>query len=594
MGETKPAVPAAPNRETQIAELRKRIDGLEIEKCAAEQALQQLQNQPGTDLDFTAHGQKGTTDLRPHDKVSLFLELFGARRSVYPKLWENAKTGKKGYSPACDNEWKAGICRKPQIKCTECRHQQFPALDERAVEAHLRGTHTIGTYALREDDSCIFVAADFDGEGWRDDVVAYQSAAKKCGIEVAIERSRSGNGAHAWIFFSEPVPAVLARRLATIILAKASAVHPTLSLGAYDRLFPNQDTMPEGGFGNLIALPLAKEPRKKGNTLFLDQNLDPCADQWACLATVRRLSRPELDQILARITHRVDLAMLPSLARADDYAELFQGYGLVLIDECHHVPAVSFEALLKACPARKIIGLTATPVRKDGLEKLLHFQCGPIRHTITVAPDEAVARIVHVRRSSFHLPPDQGVRPAIHLIWQALVDDVGRTNQVVADIRLCLEQGRCPLVLSDRKEHLAKIETGLAAAIGSTEASIFRLEGGTGKKQRQKVREEIDRCYATGGKFVLLATAALVGEGYDLPRLDTLILTMPLSFKGRLVQYAGRLHRPHADKVEVHIYDYLDDHPIALAMFRRRQSAYKQLGYRMELDSASDARFDFG
>ena len=160
---------------------------------------------------------------------------------------------------------------------------------------------------MREDDSCIFVAADFDGEGWRDDVVAYQSAAKKCGIEVAIERSRSGNGAHAWIFFSEPVPAVLARRLATIILAKASAVHPTLSLGAYDRLFPNQDTMPEGGFGNLIALPLAKEPRKKGNTLFLDQNLDPCADQWACLATVRRLSRPELDQILARIAPLVSL-----------------------------------------------------------------------------------------------------------------------------------------------------------------------------------------------------------------------------------------------------------------------------------------------
>jgi superfamily II DNA or RNA helicase len=274
---------------------------------------------------------------------------------------------------------------------------------------------------------------------------------------------------------------------------------------------------------------------------------------------------------------------------------LFQGYGLVLIDECHHVPAVSFEALLKACPVRKIIGLTATPARKDGLEKLLHLQCGPIRHTITVAPDEGVSRIVHVRRSSFHVPADQGARPAIHLIWQALVDDVGRANQVVADIRLCIEQGRCPLVLSDRKEHLAKIEAALTAAIGSTGVSIFRLESGVGKKQRQKVREEIDRCYSTGDKFVLLATAALVGEGYDLPRLDTLILAMPLSFKGRLVQYAGRLHRPHADKNEIRIYDYLDDHPVTQAMFRRRQSAYQQLGYRMELDTAvSDARFDFG
>ncbi len=296
-----------------------------------------------------------------------------------------------------------------------------------------------------------------------------------------------------------------------------------------------------------------------------------------------------------QLTHRLDLAMLPSLARADDYAALFEGYGLVLIDECHHVPAVSFEALLKACPARKIVGLTATPVRKDRLEKLLHMQCGPIRHTIAVAPDDAVARIVHVRRSSFQVPADKGARPSIHVIWQALVDDVGRTNQVVADIRLCLEQGRCPLVLSDRKEHLTKIEATLTASIGSTGISIFRLEGGVGKKLRQNMREEIDRCYSTGDKFVLLATAALVGEGYDLPRLDTLILTMPLSFKGRLVQYAGRLHRPHADKSEIRIYDYLDDHPVTQAMFRRRQSAYQQLGYRMELDAVvSDARFNFG
>lgn len=241
----------------------------------------------------------------PAEKVALFLDLFGTRRSVYPRRWENGKTGKSGYSPACDNNSfanrQSGVCRKPIVKCSECPHQRFPSLDERSVETHLRGEQTLGVYAIGADDTCRFLASDFDGDGWRDDVLAYREAAERVGVTVAIERSRSGNGAHGWIFFAEPVPAALARRLGAILVAKASALRPTLSLGAYDRLFPNQDRLPLGGFGNLIALPLAKAPRQNGNTLFVDPHMAAFEDQWSYLAGLPRLNRESLERMLARI-----------------------------------------------------------------------------------------------------------------------------------------------------------------------------------------------------------------------------------------------------------------------------------------------------
>ena len=283
----------------EAASIRARLAELAVEQSRLEQALRTLEAASRAALPLSS--DSSSTPITPADKVALFLRLFAARRSVYPKFWENHKTGKKGYAPACDNEWKRGVCEKPRVKCTDCPHQRFPRLDEQAVEAHLRGGHTIGTYAIREDDSCIFLAADFDGDGWRDDAQAFRDAAAQSGVFVAVERSRSGNGAHAWIFFAEPVPAVLARRLGTILVAKASANRPTLSLRAYDRSFPNQDTLPSGGFGNLIALPLAKGPRQSGNTVFLDAKGTPHPDQWGFLAAIRTMSRDELDSALARI-----------------------------------------------------------------------------------------------------------------------------------------------------------------------------------------------------------------------------------------------------------------------------------------------------
>jgi len=158
------------------------------------------------------------------NRVSLFLTLFRCRESVYPKLWENKKKGTKGYAPVCDNDWASGLCNKPRVKCSECSHQSFRPLDEAAAKDHLLGKTTIGTYAIREDDTCVFLACDFDEKDWSDDVAVYRRAGLELGIDVAVERSRSGNGAHAWIFFAEPVSARLARLLGTMLLARTSPV----------------------------------------------------------------------------------------------------------------------------------------------------------------------------------------------------------------------------------------------------------------------------------------------------------------------------------------------------------------------------------
>jgi hypothetical protein len=239
-------------------------------------------------------------------KVAFFLSLFRARGSVYPRLWQNPQTGKKGYAPVCRNEWVRGVCEKPRIKCSACPNQKFPALDEQAVLGHLTGRHTIGTYAIRENNTCVFLAADFDGDGWETDAAAYRRAATEFGVEAGVERSRSGRGAHAWIFFDTPVPASLARRLGTMITAKASSFHPEMKLATYDRFFPNQDTLPDGGFGNLIALPLQQEPRQRGNTVFLDHTLSPVPDQWHHLATIRKVSLDELRRIVEAVVPATD------------------------------------------------------------------------------------------------------------------------------------------------------------------------------------------------------------------------------------------------------------------------------------------------
>ena len=298
--------------EKQIREIEKRLSDLEKEKSALLTELFKLRSSaiPEKETPLLGLPALPSAPATTTEKIDLFLKLFRCRDDVYPKLWENKSKGTKGYSPVCANEWVRGVCGKPKVKCSDCQGRSFPKLDTVAVEAHLRGSATIGTYAIRADDGCIFLACDFDGDGWQEDVKSYRNAARSMGVDVAVERSRSGAGAHAWIFFQKPVPARLARLLGTVILSKCSEYRPSMSLESFDRFFPNQDYLPKGGFGNLIALPLQKLPREQGNTCFLDEELNAVPDQWGCLAQARRLSLEGLRSLVS--------AYLPSKLQTKD------------------------------------------------------------------------------------------------------------------------------------------------------------------------------------------------------------------------------------------------------------------------------------
>lgn len=239
--------------------------------------------------------------LSTDEKVALFRRLFRGRSDVYPVRWEN-KAGKSGYAPACANEWRAGVCGKPRVKCADCGQRLFVPLTDRTVYDHLAGRHVIGVYPLLADDSCHFLAVDFDAAEWRNDAQAFVRTCQDLDVPVALEISRSGNGAHAWIFFSSNVPARDARRLGTALISHTCARTRQLQLTSYDRLFPNQDSLPKGGFDNLIALPLQKASRAHGGSLFVDDALRPYADQWAVLASVAPMVPHDIEPVIQRAT----------------------------------------------------------------------------------------------------------------------------------------------------------------------------------------------------------------------------------------------------------------------------------------------------
>ncbi|HPI89387.1 MAG TPA: DEAD/DEAH box helicase family protein [Spirochaetota bacterium] len=786
----------------KILIIERRLKDLEQERLLLVKELETLK-----ELEITESKKQQSpatpTPITVSEKISLFLSLFRCREDLYPRLWENRKKGTIGYSPACRNEWITGVCRKPQIKCHECHSRSFEPFTEITAQTHLEGKMTIGSYAIDKDDNCIFLAADFDGSSWKQDASAYQKAASEMGIEVAIEISRSGNGAHAWIFFSEPVPARIARTLGTIVLTRASSNHKSINFNSYDRFFPNQDYLPEGGFGNLIALPLQKNSRNSGTTVFVDESFNPYSDQWNFLATRKRLPltnvmsiineslhnkhasdlydsqdsdileaeksislapcdntstilnetvvissksvieidlnnipsriiyalkriatfanpkffelqrlrfstwntpryiccanidgeklllpRGTIDEcikilslngarldvkderitgnvkqfnfigvlhneqeiavdammkpdigvlvappgtgktvmacaIIARrcvptlvLVHRkqlieqwkmqiikflgvdkkaiglitatskkdkgmIDIAMIQSLTRMENLKELTKQYGMIVIDECHHIPAVSFESMVSQIPSRYFLGLTATPYRKDGLQPIIHMQCGPIRHTINeTAP--SLDRKVIVKETPFAMQSYQEKQTAIHEVWEAITTDISRTELIAKDIVKVLESGRFPLVLSDRKEHLYSLSKAIKMNSGNNSMNEYIFVGEMGKKARKKALEEIKVSLTNPVKPYILSTSSLIGEGFDLPELDTLFITMPVSFKGRVIQYAGRLHRDNPGKNNVEIYDYCDSSlGLTISMFKKRLSAYREMGYNI-------------
>ncbi len=769
---------------------------------------------------------KITSQSEADEKIRLFLTLFRGRDDVYARRWENRNKGTAGYSPCCDNEWKAGLCAKPKGKCTNCRHKAYVPFDEKSIEAHLRGNVVAGVYPLLADETCRFLAIDLDAAEWRDDVTALRRTAIEHAIPVAVERSRSGNGAHVWVFFDKPVSAASARRFGTALLTRTMNARHELSFKSYDRLFPNQDTMPAGGFGNLIALPLQKEARLAGNSEFIDEHFVPHADQWAYLSSIRKLTeddllshtaslcrgnelgvlrideedtqkpweasaiklgasdfpraieiiaanmlyvpktgispralnrlkrlaafknpeffkaqamrlptydkprviccadetqkylclprgcREELNGLLSeqevavswqdktnggrkidvefkgslrdeqsvafdtmrghdigvlsgttafgktvvairliaerkvntliivdrttligqwrkrlhdfltinepapergakrkRTTHErsiigqlgqgkqelngvIDIALMQSLQRAGEVRECVKDYGMVIVDECHHVAAFSFETILRATNSRWVYGLTATPTRKDGHHPVIFLQCGPIRFRDDARKQAAQRPFDHFvipRFTSFRPPVSDGDKePAIQSLYAELAVNELRNRFIVDDVVKSHEQGRNCLVLTERVGHAEDLFGRLREAVGDA----FLLTGSMGAKGS---REVLDRL-ATAPQdrpLTLVATGRYIGEGFDEPRLDTLFLTMPISWKGTLQQYAGRLHRLFEGKKEVQIYDYVDVHARMLEkMYQRRLNGYAAIGYQIRAGMAEADSID--
>lgn len=751
-----------------------------------------------------------TQDSPTADKVALFRALFRGRDDIYPVRWES-KNGRTGYSPACSNEWVPLVCEKPRIKCAECPNRAFLPVTDEAIYDHLAGRQVLGAYPLARDDTAQFVAADFDGHGWHDDVRAYVESCRQLGIPAYVEVSRSGNGAHVWIFFDAPISAAKARQLASAAITRACARHRNLSFTSYDRLFPSQDILPNGGFGNLIALPLQRRPRTRDATVFVDGSWLPYSDQWAFMAEVKRLSRSETESILERaaredgilgvrpvsvgedagddpwtippsgqrlqavpsgpypskvvtvssnmlyiektglsdhvvnrlariaafqnpefyqaqslrlstygkpriigcaedfenhialprgcaeealgllrqcgikvelsdkrfagkplslefkgtlraeqrravqsvlsedigvlcaptafgktvaaaaviaarrtntlvIVHRtqlleqwrnrlstfleladssigaigagrrsptgiVDIAVMQSLVRKGVVRDEVAEYGQIIVDECHHVSAFSFERVMKQAKARFVLGLTATPVRRDGHHPIVFMQCGPMRYRgSNVVAASGFRHVVVPRRTGFVPSGEIG---KIQSVFGMLAESESRTAMIVRDVRLALAEGRRPLVLTERRDHLVQLANALR---GEPAAEVIVLAGGLGRRQQS---EALDRLRELPNDIcpIVVATGRFIGEGFDDPRLDTLFLAMPISWKGTLQQYAGRLHREHVDKSEVRIYDYIDSTVPALArMYEKRTRGYRAMGY--EINEAAVAELD--
>lgn len=741
-------------------------------------------------------------------KIALLRSLFRGREDVYAVRWESRK-GKSGYSPACANEWNPLLCSKP---CAKCNNSRYIPLSEEVIRDHVLGKHTVGIYPLLQDETCWFLAADFDKDGWQEDARAFLGVCRDLDVAAALERSRSGRGGHVWVFFEEAISAALARKLGCAILTRAMDKRHLMGLDSYDRFFPNQDTMPKGGFGNLIALPLQGVTWKEGNSLFLDESFVPYSDQWQFLASLNKMPRSQVEQIAADaarrgqvigvrlsgtdetddedpwtlppskrrvekplhgplpktihavlgnllyiekagippqlmnrlirlaafqnpefysaqmmrlstfgkprvigcaeefpkhvalprgcvddlrcllashgialelqdercagtplelkfhgtlqaeqenavrqvlpfdngilvaptgfgktvlaarliaerststivLVHRkslldqwrerlalflgvpireigtlsgekkkpgglIDVALIQSLRQKGEVNDLIASYGYLIVDECHHVPAFSFEQVVRQAKAKFVLGLTATPIRKDGHHPIIIMQCGPIRVRIRlqdVGGQQRFRHLVKVRNTEFALPSEVG-EPSIQTVYAAIASDNRRNEMILEDIREAVAHGRSPLVLTERKEHLERLASELRKDI----SNVIVMQGGMDKKQRTAANEQM-RSVPQDAPRVIVATGRYAGEGFDDARLDTLFLVMPISWRGTLQQYVGRLHRAHAGKHEVRVYDYVDRNiPVLARMFAKRLKGYRAMGYRTESQEAPD------
>lgn len=769
-----------------------------------------------------------TITLSIDERIRLFQSLFKGREDVFARRWFSKTTGKSGYQPVCINEWKQGICDKKKYRCAICPNRNFAPLTTQDMYRHLEGKDeyccdVVGLYAIMQDNNCAFLCADFDDKnckyGYKEDVLAFVGVCREWLIPYAIERSRSGNGAHVWIFFEAPLPASKARRLGNAILTEAMTHNGQMSFNSYDRFFPNQDYLPEGGFGNLVALPLQGQARRKQNSVFVDNDFLVYKDQWAFLYNLKKIQESTIDQLLrlhyqeelgklsmsseskpwvtplpqnitqedfhakveiikadklyiplkavsakvlnhlkriaafknpefyskqalrlstyaipriiscfditneylamprgcedatrsflndnavtytitdktnhgnkisvsfqgeereeqleainallpytngilhattafgktvtaAAIIARkkvntlilvhskallkqwhdrlteflnidypeheeknkrgrrkvfspigcfdssgntlhgiIDIALIQSCLDEDGVKPFVQDYGMVIVDECHHVSSITFEQVLMSIKAHTIYGLTATPIRKDGHQPIIFMQCGPIRFTTDVKSQiakQSFDRFLIPRFTSYNSILED--RLSIATLYKYLSEDEIRNNLIVEDICKAVNTGRTPIILTNRTAHVSVLAEKLKATI----KNVISLTGAGTTREKREAMQRL-QTIPDSEQLVIVATGKYVGEGFDYPRLDTLFLALPISWKGLLTQYAGRLHREYEGKKDVRIYDYIDIHePICDSMYRKRLKGYAAIGYKT-INTAQPTLFD--
>lgn len=769
-----------------------------------------------------------TITLSIDERIRLFQSLFKGREDVFARRWFSKTTGKSGYQPVCINEWKQGICDKKKYRCAICPNRNFAPLTTQDMYRHLEGKDeyccdVVGLYAIMQDNNCAFLCADFDDKnckyGYKEDVLAYVGVCREWLIPYAIERSRSGNGAHVWIFFEAPLPASKARRLGNAILTEAMTRNGQMSFNSYDRFFPNQDYLPEGGFGNLVALPLQGQARRKQNSVFVDNDFLVYKDQWAFLYNLKKIQESTIDQLLhlhyqeelgklsmsseskpwvtplpqnitqedfhakveiikadklyiplkavsakvlnhlkriaafknpefyskqalrlstyaipriiscfditneylamprgcenatrsflndnavtytitdktnhgnkisvsfqgeereeqleainallpytngilhattafgktvtaAAIIARkkvntlilvhskallkqwhdrlteflnidypkheeknkrgrrkvfspigcfdssgntlhgiIDIALIQSCLDEDGVKPFVQDYGMVIVDECHHVSSITFEQVLMSIKAHTIYGLTATPIRKDGHQPIIFMQCGPIRFTTDVKSQiakQSFDRFLIPRFTSYNSILED--RLSIATLYKYLSEDEIRNNLIVEDICKAVNTRRTPIILTNRTVHVSVLAEKLKATI----KNVISLTGAGTTREKREAMQRL-QTIPDSEQLVIVATGKYIGEGFDYPRLDTLFLALPISWKGLLTQYAGRLHREYEGKKDVRIYDYIDIHePICDSMYRKRLKGYAAIGYKT-INTAQPTLFD--
>lgn len=754
----------------------------------------------------------------PQEKINLFKSLFVGREDVFALRWFNAKSGKSGYSPVCENKWQSGKCDMKKYSCADCPFKLPARLSDQYIFNHLAGKDSvcrdvIGLYPLMEGDLCQFLALDFDNHGnkisqWKSDILAVKKVCNEYSIPAYIEISRSGNGAHLWIFFSEKVPAKQARNLVTNLLKAAMKKNHSISFESFDRMFPNQDEMPKGGYGNLIALPLQGHSVKQGHSVFVNDDFRPFDDQWTYLSSVQKLQEKDLNRAVkellaitgdfyvrrneddenkqvssinkvafnveskkevikddftepvkitlsnqiyikkkgisehalgimrrtavflnpeyfkklrmhlplynipryidcsketdselilprgnfaeitemlkkaeveytisydretgnkvdvvfkselyeeqktalkallksdcgvlsagtgfgktvtaaALISERkintiiivqnhnlleqwkksikeflgitagtiaggkdkstgiIDIAIVNSLTEkgSDEVRPRSYKYGMVIVDECHHVSAFTTENLVNSFKAKYVYGLTATPVRRDGHQHIIFMQCGPILYSTTTKQINEVQGFAHYfqpRFTSFHTVENKEEKePSINDYYEKMCQSDARNQLIIEDVIKSVENRRTPLILSDRISHLEYLEEKLKSAA----KNVILITGKGTQKQKKEQLEKL-KSVSDDESLIVLATGKYAGEGFDLPRLDTLMLALPFSWKGMLQQYCGRLHRNFEGKEEVQIFDYVDIRiPTFDRMYQNRLKGYKQLGYKLK------------